>query len=290
MNFTITAYSTALFSTWIFIEELGLLFDCGDGISSALLQKARKIKHVFLSHADRDHISGFFQFNQLNGREGFPKVYFPESSGSFAAMQNFCEKFDPHAKGATWQGLKDGDSVALTNNIYVKAIKNNHLKCASDAVKSFSFQVIEKRKKLKVEFQNYTQEQIIQQKERNGKESITYDEEIKLICYSGDNMVEDYSIYDGSKIVIHEATFLAWDETIKDKAKAYKHSCIEDVMRMVSKINIEILILTHFSTRYSAAEIDEAIHYYREKYKIKIPVYKVMPGRINRDILAKNIV
>ncbi|WP_315814720.1 hypothetical protein [Paraflavitalea speifideaquila] len=42
MQFTITGYSTALFSTWYFIEELGLLFDAGDGVSAGLLQKAGK--------------------------------------------------------------------------------------------------------------------------------------------------------------------------------------------------------------------------------------------------------
>ena len=40
---TITGYSTALFSTWYYVDELSLLFDCGDGVTSGLLQKARKI-------------------------------------------------------------------------------------------------------------------------------------------------------------------------------------------------------------------------------------------------------
>lgn len=65
MQLTITGYSTALFSTWYFVEELGILFDCGDGVSAALLQKARKVEHVFISHADRDHLAGLLQFNQL---------------------------------------------------------------------------------------------------------------------------------------------------------------------------------------------------------------------------------
>lgn len=38
MQFTITGYSTALFSTWYFIEEWGILFDAGEGLISALLQ------------------------------------------------------------------------------------------------------------------------------------------------------------------------------------------------------------------------------------------------------------
>ena len=58
MQLTITGYSTALFSTWYFVEEWGVLFDAGDGLISALLQKSRKIDHVFISHADRDHLTG----------------------------------------------------------------------------------------------------------------------------------------------------------------------------------------------------------------------------------------
>ncbi|MEL7006774.1 MAG: RNAse Z, partial [Bacteroidota bacterium] len=94
MNFTITGYSTALFSTWFFIDELALLFDAGDGVSAGLVQKARKIKHAFISHADRDHLSGLIQFNQLNAREGYPIIYYPENSGSFPALKAFTSAFD----------------------------------------------------------------------------------------------------------------------------------------------------------------------------------------------------
>lgn len=54
MHLTLTASSSALFSTWFFIEEFGALFDAGDGVSAALMQRSRKVKHVFVTHADRD--------------------------------------------------------------------------------------------------------------------------------------------------------------------------------------------------------------------------------------------
>ncbi len=59
----ISAYATALFGSWYFIENYNLLFDIGDGISTQLLQKSRKIKYIFISHADRDHLTGLLQFN-----------------------------------------------------------------------------------------------------------------------------------------------------------------------------------------------------------------------------------
>jgi len=57
MKFKISAFSTALFSTWINVEELNLLIDAGDGVSMGLLQKSRKVKHVFITHPDRDHLN-----------------------------------------------------------------------------------------------------------------------------------------------------------------------------------------------------------------------------------------
>ncbi|MGB0578919.1 MAG: MBL fold metallo-hydrolase [Limisphaerales bacterium] len=69
---TITASSTALFSTWVFLEELGVAFDAGDGLVAGLLQKSRKVRHVFATHADRNHLTGLLQFNQLNDRPRHP--------------------------------------------------------------------------------------------------------------------------------------------------------------------------------------------------------------------------
>ncbi|HEV7780957.1 MAG TPA: MBL fold metallo-hydrolase [Chitinophagaceae bacterium] len=82
-GFKITGYSTALFSTWYFIEEAGILFDCGDGCSAGLLQKSRKVKNIFISHADRDHLTGLLQFCQLNNREDLPKVFYSADCDSF---------------------------------------------------------------------------------------------------------------------------------------------------------------------------------------------------------------
>ena len=77
MNLTITGYSTALFATWYFIEELRLLFDAGDGVAPTLLQKSRKIDHIFLSHADRDHVTGLLRLNELIARDRAPSAIFP---------------------------------------------------------------------------------------------------------------------------------------------------------------------------------------------------------------------
>ena len=113
MKYKISAYSTALFSTWINVEELNLLIDAGDGLAAGLLQKSGKIKNVFITHPDRDHLGGLPQFLQLNSRNGLPKVYYPKDSGSFPALNNFLKKFDPHASLNTWTGIADKSRVEI---------------------------------------------------------------------------------------------------------------------------------------------------------------------------------
>jgi len=146
-HYKISAYSTALFSTWINVEELGLLVDAGDGLTAGLLQKTGKIKHVFITHPDRDHLNGLPQFIQLNSRAGFPKIFYPKDSGSFPAMESFLNKFDPHIKGSLWTGIGNGSSVEIKKNIIVQALKNEHIQCPLGVNKSLSYKVYEVKHK-----------------------------------------------------------------------------------------------------------------------------------------------
>jgi ribonuclease Z len=285
MKLNITGYSTALFSTWYFIEELGLLFDAGDGVSSSLLQKARKIEHVFISHADRDHLTGLLQLNQLNARPDFPKIFFPLNCGSFTALEEFSKKFDPHVNTTAWHTLKDGEKVQVKQDMFVQAIRNNHVETAPRVFKSFGYQVYHLKNKLKQEFLHLPQDKLMQLINEKGKENMTDEIRTNLLTYSGDTPVDDFEKWNNSKILIHEATFLGAEEQKNLNTHGNKHSNLEEVLQMVSQLNIETLILGHFSSRYTKEEIDNKIKLLCKELKIKIPVYRVLPGQIHRDIL-----
>lgn len=285
MNYTITGFSTALFSTWFFIEELGILFDAGDGVIAGLLQKSGKIKHVFLSHADRDHMSGLLQLNQLNARPGFPKFYYPKDSGSFPALAQFANLFDPHAKGAVWKPLGEGDRVRINDHLYVEAFSNSHVMAPPGVIKSLSYKLIQSKRKLKEEFLGLPGATIKQLKEENGPDFTTYEVRETLIGYSGDTPVENYAVWDNTNILIHEATFLEKPDEKGHDPRYNLHSTLEEVMEMVANINIGTLILSHFSTRYSNEKIDEKIEALKNKYAIKTPIYRVLPGKIHNNIL-----
>ncbi|MEO8770235.1 MAG: MBL fold metallo-hydrolase [Ferruginibacter sp.] len=287
MSYTISGYSTALFSTWYFIEELGILFDTGDGVSAGLLQKARKITNVFISHADRDHLTGLLQLNQLNARDGFPIIHYPANSGSFPAMETFSKKFDPPVNGTIWKAIQANDEIKIKDDLFVQSLRNDHVEAAPEIIKSLSYKIFQTKTKLRPGIASLPQDRIKELITNEGKEKLTMEVRTNVLSYSGDTPVDDYEKWDHSKILIHEATFLDAPGAGKVNTHGNKHINLEEVIKMVSEINIETLILGHFSSRYSAEQIDENIRSLCEKYLIKIPVFRILPGLIHKDILKE---
>lgn len=284
MPLTLTGYSTALFATWYFVDELGLLFDAGDGITSTLLHRSRKVKHVFVSHADRDHLTGLLQFNQLNAREGFPRIHYPRDCGSFKALAEFSTRFDPQVAGALWQPLAEGEEVRF-GDVVVEPVRNGHVETAPEMMKSLSYRVWSVRRKLKPELAHLSGAEIKRLADEQGRDSTTTEVRVNLINYSGDTPVEDPTRWNGSDVLIHEATFLQDDQEDRVEAHGNKHSTLEEVMEMVASIRVGTLVLGHFSARYSAERIDRRIKELCDKYAVVLPVHRVLPGLASVDIL-----
>jgi ribonuclease Z len=284
MKLTIHGYSTALYATWYFIEELGILLDAGDGVCATLLGKAGKIKHAFISHADRDHLTGLVQFNQLFAPLK-PTIYYPKDSGSFPFLESFFGKFDPHSKGTNWQAIENRSKVAIKKTMHVEAVENGHV-VKPGLLKSLSFKVFETKRKLKPEFINLHKDELIKLKQQYGNDFLTNEVKRNILSYSADTPVEDHERYHNSEILIHEETFLTKDEA-NTKAWKNKHSSLDEAFEMVANSNIQKLILGHFSSRYDQHEIDQAIQKHIQHYNIKIPVYRIPVGKAVKNILAK---
>jgi len=208
MNLTIHGYSTALYATWYFVEELGILFDAGDGLVSNLMGKSGKIRDVFISHADRDHITGLLQYNQLFAQHK-PKIFYPNGSGSFKYLEGFFKEFDPHNQGTNWIPIHNNSEVECKQNIVVEAIENKHID-QKGLLKSLSYRVFSVKNKLKREFIDLSKDALIKVKDEKGADFITEKIKTNIITYSGDTPIYDYSVYDNCEILIHEATFHTW--------------------------------------------------------------------------------
>ncbi len=285
---TLHGASTALFSTWFMVEEWGVLFDCGDGVSAALMHKARKVRHVFLSHPDRDHISGMLQFHQLYGGSHL-RIYYPADAGSFAPLAEFCTRFDPQITGTTWVPLTAGDVVDIGKGRSVRAIENGHIRGIKPGIRSLSFIVQQSVRKLRAEHHGKTGPEIAALRKAGGNDAITDLSVSVPLIYGADTPVETDGRYDDADILIHEATFLNHDDGSPDDPRRFKHSMLDDVLAMVATTRVRHLVLTHFSSRYSAAQINGAVRAGAEAHSLTCAISLVLPGMVSRDILSDTL-
>lgn len=258
------------------------MFDAGDGLSSGLNKSLGKIKNIFISHADRDHLSGLLQFNQLDSIHSNPNIYYPKDCGSFYRLNNFVKKFDPHVKNKDWVGINDLDLIEIKPDIFVKSYLNRH-RFELNKVKSFSFKVIERKNKLKKEYIGLSGNELKNLK-GNGTE-ISNVIEKSTIGYSGDTKSFMSELWEDIEILIHESTFLNYGDSAREN-----HTNLEEVLNKSSELKLKGLVLSHFSSRYTSSEIIYNVKKLVKKTGIKFPVYLVLPGTINYNVLQNSII
>lgn len=283
----ITGYSTARFATWYFLDQLKVLFDAGDGVASALASKCQRVQHVFLSHADRDHIGGLLQFNQLAARTGRPLTYYyPKDSGSFPAFRQFLEQFDPSLPRAEWVPVAAGQRIAIGGGHVVEIGENDHIavagRGAAGETKSLDFRVIESRRRLRPEFVGMAGEEIGRLRAAHGNDHVTQAFERGVFGFSGDVPRLDPARWRDTDILVHEATFIAPDQADRG------HCELGEVVRAAADLDLKALVLGHFSNRYDADIIRSAIMREAAGAAIPFPIYAVLPLSLARDVLGQH--
>lgn len=284
MTYTITGHSTALFSTWIFVEEMKLLFDCGDGVMAGLMHKAGKIRHIAMSHADRDHVYGLMQVNHHCAPQALEGLFYPEASGFFKGMREACYRFDRETIDAyPWTPVREGDVFDLTPDLALKAVHSSHIPFPN---KSLGYVVLRKFRKLKAEFVGLPQSEFERIGREKGSDYLTEPRTEPLLGFSGDTGVCPPEQWAGCKLLIHEATFLREEEIEMERA-GYQHSLLRDVLAMAQAAKVERLLLIHFSSRYKTAEIDAAVKSCAAELDVQIPVHILPPGRTVHNALSQ---
>jgi ribonuclease Z len=284
---TLTAYSTALYSTWIFAEELRLLLDAGDGVAAHLLGKSRKAARIAISHSDRDHVTGLLQLQQLNARANHRvEVIYPADSTGVPKLAQFCRDFDP------WSGpyltltpVRPHQEISLGNDLVLKIMRNTHIPTPPGVVKSVSYFVVRQVRKLCPEFRGLPGEEIARLRAERGEEALTYVEERGVLAYAGDTGITEPDPWRGCATLIHEATFLRPEDMEKGPERTQLHSVLPDVLAMARDAGPEALVLTHFSSRYSEQEILTEVRRHAADLGLRFPVHLVPPGRVIEDVL-----
>ncbi|HEU67753.1 MAG TPA: MBL fold metallo-hydrolase [Candidatus Acetothermia bacterium] len=272
-------YSKALYSTWIYYAPDRILFDCGEGVSTLLENKVFAVKHVFLSHGHADHISGLMGLinirnNAMGDHEKELRIHYPAGSPFVSELIHYFARTNRYLQyDLEWIPLQVGDRVTLLAARmprYVEAFGTIHAR----GEPSLGYNVCEVRRRLRPEFRDLPQEEIVALVREGKRDEISEEYTQRLFSYGGDSVPLSPAAVRGTEVLLHEATFLA-----EEDRKEYKHATLWEALDVARKAGVaKELIVFHLSSRYRG----ELSSIAREIEKMEFPfkVRLISPGEL----------
>jgi ribonuclease Z len=319
MNIQLAIHSSPRFSTWIWVPDWRLMVDAGDGVTQQLGYKIRKIDTVLCTHAHRDHIGGLLQVINQRGEAGAFAVAHPCGSHSFDQLAAFSNKFNPGTSwNAIWHKLEEGD--VLETGIEGRLIQSFRTRHYADdnpnaAPRSLGFHLLWRKQKVRPEYRDLTQSELdtlrrqkgaqailrpefarLETAERAaqeallGREAITEPIDEKWLSIGGDGCPLSPDEVRDSKVLLHEATFLSPDDYDAEEGGedvGHVHSTVYDALRVAHEAGVETVLLYHISTRYTDAEIKDAIRETAAHFNLNARVWAALPRRVCWNVFAE---
>ncbi len=249
-HFTLEGRSRAGHETWFRIRELGIGFDigrCPDALVS--------MPHVFITHAHLDHAAGvpFYagqrHLQQLDGGT----IHVPaEAAEDFRALMAIQAKLTGAPLNITIAGVAAGEDVYVGRRHLVRGHDAAH------RVAARAYELIERRHHLRPELSGASGETIA----RLRHEGTPIDEEYRrsIFFYTGDTdrgLLESCDALYRAEVLLIECSFIT--DGHQERAAKYRHIHIEDIAEFADRFRNEMIVLTHFSRRYSPEDIRRGV-------------------------------
>ncbi|MDP9194874.1 MAG: MBL fold metallo-hydrolase [Acidobacteriota bacterium] len=249
-HFTIEGRSRAGHETYFRIREIGVAFDigrCPDALVS--------MPNVFITHAHLDHAAGIpFYAGQrhLQQLEG-GTIHVPaEAADDVRALMAIQAKLTGAPLNVTIAGVAVGEEVRLGRRHLVRG------HAASHRVAARAYELIERRHHLREELAGASGELIAQLR----REGAPIEEEYRrsIFFYSGDTdrgLLESCDAAFHAEVLLLECSFIT--DGHQDRAAKYRHIHIDDVADFADRFENDLIVLTHFSRRYSHDDIRRGV-------------------------------
>ena len=244
---TIEGYSRAAVQTYWRIPELKIGFDLG-----AQPWDFMGTPTWLMTHTHLDHVAALpvYVARRRMMRMEPPTVYVPaESVEDVRRLLLIMQRLDRGRMICSLNGIRPGDEIELSREIVITAFATTH------TIPSLGYVVWDRRFKLKEEYQNLTGEQI--RDLRLGGTAVTREVRAPLLAYTGDTSPAGLDAYPPvyqAKILITEVSFIRPNHR-REKIHKFGHMHLDDVVERADRFENELIIFSHFSTRYHPHEI-----------------------------------
>lgn len=250
-GYTIEGYSRAAVQTYWRVPELKLGFDLGGQPWSFMGTET-----WFVSHAHLDHISSLpvYVARRRMMKMEPPTIYLPEHTiEDVQRILKLFQRLDRGRMPCNLLPIKPGDEIELSREHVVTVSATCH------TVPSMGFVVWERRRKLKPEFQGLPGDKI--RDLRLSGTDVTAETRIPIVGYLGDSAPGGLdacpALYE-AQILIMELTFVAPGHR-RERIHKFGHMHLDDLLERRNRFKNELIIASHFSTRYHSKQIQSCV-------------------------------
>ncbi len=250
-DLTIEGYSRAAVQTYWRVPELKIGFDLG-AQPWAFMSTAT----WFVSHAHLDHIASLpvYVARRRMMKMEPPAIYLP--AVAVEPVERILKLFTRLDRGrmpCQLVPIEPGMEIELSREHVVTVSATKH------TVPSMGFVVWERRRKLRAEYQNLTGPQI--RDLRLSGTDVTEERRVPRFAYLGDSAPEGLdncpAMFE-AQVLVMEITFVSPSHR-KDKIHKFGHIHLDDVLERRTKFQNELIVASHFSTRYTTKRIRDAV-------------------------------
>lgn len=249
-HFTIEGRSRAGHESYFRVRELGIALDIGRAPDIVIATPT-----VLVTHAHLDHAAGipYYAGQRHLQRLGGGRVVVPsEALDDYRELMRIHSRLEGTSYDIELVGMAAGSSLRLNRHLEVRAHQSTH------RVPARGYEICEWRHHLRPELAGADGETLAALRRRG--ERVDHEVDCPLLFYTGDTdrgVLEAGGALFRAEVLMIECSFVAPGH--EDRAAKYRHIHFDDIAEFAASFQNDLVLLTHFSRRYSPADIVETL-------------------------------